>query len=114
MCFSCYLYREVDRNKIDLDFFVQNNLSVPAVITSVTLLINFSSLKSKVHLRGQNPKTVKEITSFTHMGYIYNAVSVKRCFIEKMILPNMREHPLVRNNTNAVTVKKILVREDIW
>ena len=45
MCFSCYLYREVDRNKIHLDFYVQNNLSVPTVITSVTLLINFSCTK---------------------------------------------------------------------
>ena len=45
MYFSCYLYREVDRNKIHLDFFVQNNLSVPTVITSVTLLINFSCTK---------------------------------------------------------------------
>ena len=45
MCFSCYLDREVDRNKINLDFFVQNNLSVPTVINSVTLIIILSGTK---------------------------------------------------------------------
>ena len=45
MCFSGYLYREVDRNKIHLDFYVQNNLSVLTVITSVTLIINFICTK---------------------------------------------------------------------
>ena len=46
MCFSCYLYREVDRNKIHLDFFCAEKFkSVPTVITSVTLIINFSCTK---------------------------------------------------------------------